>query len=63
MTGQPVGTCPGCRLTVAEACAAAVAPALCGLCALLPPDVLRRYAERWRPAEALALAGDAGGAA
>ena len=53
--------CEGCRLTLAEACAAAVAPALCGLCEMLPADALRRYAERWRPVEALA-ADDAGAA-
>lgn len=55
MKRQPVGTCSGCRLSVAEACAAAVVPALCGLCELVPADALRRYAERWRPAEVLAF--------
>lgn len=57
----PFGTCAGCVLTLAEACAGRNAPRLCGLCELLPADALRRYAERWRPAEVLAA--DEGAAA
>lgn len=55
----PFGTCAGCVLTLAEACAGVTVPTLCGLCELLPADALRRYAERWRPAEAMPANGGA----
>lgn len=56
MTYVPRGTCLACRLTLAQACRGVNVPVLCGLCELLPADAAARYAERWRPHEALGLA-------
>jgi hypothetical protein len=41
-------SCPGCEQSVEDACCGLRPEKLCGLCELLPADLLRDYAERWR---------------
>lgn len=45
---KPSFTCGACEMTLANYCATgAPSPKLCGLCALMGPDTLRRYRALW----------------
>lgn len=45
--------CYACRLTLAEWCAIGVPVRICGLCELMEPSMLHRYAEKWEPKAAV----------
>lgn len=48
-------SCAACALTLTDACVNRLPPKLCGVCRLMPPEMLRDYFARWdqRAAERL----------
>lgn len=40
-------SCAACALTLTDACVQRVPPRLCGVCRLMPPELLHAYFARW----------------